>query len=65
MTFIPPTTEPSLPTWRRLPVTRRRRLAVLIAQSDLNHSRSLIDREVVIERGANVVAAAQAASQAS
>jgi branched-chain amino acid transport system ATP-binding protein len=27
-------------------------LAVLIAQSELNHSRSLIDREVVIERGA-------------
>ena len=31
-------------------------LAVLISQSDLNHSRSLLDREVVIERGANVVA---------
>ena len=30
-------------------------LAVLIAQSDLNHSRSLIDHEVVIERGANRV----------
>ena len=29
-------------------------LAVLIAQSDLNHSRSLIDHEVVIERGANL-----------
>jgi len=29
-------------------------LAVLISQSDLNHSRSLLDREVVIERGANV-----------
>jgi branched-chain amino acid transport system ATP-binding protein len=28
-------------------------LAVLIAQSDLNHSRTLIDREVRIERGAN------------
>ena len=28
-------------------------LSVLIAQSDLNHSRSLIDREFVIERGAN------------
>ena len=27
-------------------------LAALIAQSELNHSRSLIDREVVIERGA-------------
>ena len=34
------------------------RLAVLIAQSDLNHSRSLIDCEVVIERGANVAVAA-------
>ena len=32
---------------------RGTRLAVLIAQSDLNHSRSLVDREVVIERGAN------------
>jgi len=31
---------------------RGTRLAVLIAQSELNHSRSLIDREVVIERGA-------------
>ena len=29
-------------------------LAVLISQSDLNHSRSLLDREVVIERGANL-----------
>ena len=29
------------------------RLSVLIAQSDLNHSRSLVDVEVVIERGAN------------
>ena len=28
-------------------------VAVLISQSDLNHSRSLVDREVVIERGAN------------
>jgi branched-chain amino acid transport system ATP-binding protein len=32
---------------------RGRGLAVLISQSDLNHSRSLLDREVVIERGAN------------
>ena len=30
-------------------------LAVLLAQSDLNHSRSLLDREVVIERGASPV----------
>ncbi|TFZ05616.1 ATP-binding cassette domain-containing protein [Ramlibacter henchirensis] len=32
-------------------------LTVLISQSDLNHSRSLLDQEVVIERGANVSAA--------
>jgi branched-chain amino acid transport system ATP-binding protein len=32
---------------------RGTRLAVLLSQSDLNHSRSLVDREVVIERGAN------------
>jgi len=31
-------------------------ISVLIAQSDLNHSRSLIDTEFVIERGANSVA---------
>ena len=31
-------------------------LTVLISQSDLNHSRSLLDQEVVIERGANVTA---------
>jgi branched-chain amino acid transport system ATP-binding protein len=35
------------------------RLAVLIAQSDLNHSRSLVDTEIVIERGANLAAAVQ------
>ena len=29
-------------------------LTVLISQSDLNHSRSLLDAEVAIERGANV-----------
>jgi len=34
------------------------RVSVLISQSDLNHSRSLLDAEFVIERGANVVAAA-------
>jgi len=34
------------------------RIAVLISQSDLNHSRSLLDDEFVIERGANVAAAA-------
>jgi branched-chain amino acid transport system ATP-binding protein len=32
---------------------RGRGLAVLMSQSDLNHSRSLLDREVLIERGAN------------
>jgi len=32
---------------------RGTRLAVLMSQSDLNHSRSLVDHEVVIERGAN------------
>ena len=30
-------------------------LSVLIAQSDLNHSSSLVSQEVVIERGANLV----------
>jgi branched-chain amino acid transport system ATP-binding protein len=34
------------------------RVSVLIAQSDLNHSRRLVDSEFVVERGANVVAAA-------
>jgi len=33
-------------------------IAVLISQSDLNHSRSLLDAEFVIERGANVATAA-------
>lgn len=32
---------------------RGRELSVLIAQSDLNHSRNLLDAEIVIERGAN------------
>lgn len=31
----------------------RSELGVLIAQSDLNHSVKLLDREYVIERGAN------------
>ena len=35
-------------------------LSVLISQSDLNHSRRLLDEEVVIERGANVAAGAMA-----
>jgi len=33
-------------------------ISVLIAQSDLNHARSLVDREVVIERGAAAQVAA-------
>jgi branched-chain amino acid transport system ATP-binding protein len=33
-------------------------VAVLMAQSDLNHSRSLVDAEFVVERGANVANAA-------
>ncbi len=33
-------------------------ISVLIAQSDLNHSRRLVDSEVVIERGASVARAA-------
>jgi branched-chain amino acid transport system ATP-binding protein len=33
-------------------------VSVLIAQSDLNHSRRLVDSECVIERGANVESAA-------
>ncbi len=32
-------------------------ISVLIAQSDLNHSRRLVDAEFVVERGANVVTA--------
>jgi branched-chain amino acid transport system ATP-binding protein len=32
-------------------------LSVILSQSDLNHSRRLLDDEVVIERGANVTAA--------
>ena len=33
------------------------RVSVLISQSDLNHSRSLLDAEFVIERGTNVLSA--------
>jgi branched-chain amino acid transport system ATP-binding protein len=33
-------------------------LSVLISQSDLNHSRRLLDEEIVIERGANVAGVA-------
>jgi branched-chain amino acid transport system ATP-binding protein len=33
-------------------------ISVLIAQSDLNHSRRLVDAEFVVERGANVAPAA-------
>jgi len=39
---------------------RGRALSVLISQSDLNHSRSLVDSEYVIERGANLAAPATA-----
>lgn len=37
-------------------------LSVLISQSDLNHSRSLVDAEFVIERGANMSAPAATAA---
>ena len=37
---------------------RGSQLSVLISQSDLNHSSSLLDAEVVIERGANVASEA-------
>jgi branched-chain amino acid transport system ATP-binding protein len=37
-------------------------VSVLIAQSDLNHSRRIVDSEVVIERGANSAGAAEAAA---
>ena len=36
---------------------RGSQVSVLISQSDLNHSRSLVDTEYVIERGANVAPA--------
>ena len=36
-------------------------LSVLISQSDVNHSRKLLDAEVVIERGANAQASSAAA----
>jgi branched-chain amino acid transport system ATP-binding protein len=39
---------------------RGQQLAVLIAQSDLNHSRRIVDSEFVIERGANVAREAAA-----
>ncbi len=35
-------------------------ISVLIAQSDLNHARRLVDAEFVVERGANVAAATTA-----
>jgi branched-chain amino acid transport system ATP-binding protein len=41
---------------------RGRGLSVLISQSDLNHSRSLLDDEVVIERGGNLVASITSAA---
>lgn len=36
-------------------------LSVLISQSDINHSRTLLDAEVVIERGANTTTSAEVA----
>ncbi|MDB5819089.1 MAG: transporter ATP-binding protein, partial [Rhizobacter sp.] len=33
------------------------RLGVIISQSDMNHSHKLFDREIVIERGANLAPA--------
>jgi branched-chain amino acid transport system ATP-binding protein len=39
---------------------RGQQLSVLIAQSDLNHSRRIVDSEFVIERGANVAREAAA-----
>ena len=39
-------------------------LSVLISQSDINHSRKLLDAEVLIERGANAVAGAHTGAHA-
>ncbi len=41
------------------------KMSVLIAQSDLNHSRSLVDAEFVIERGANLAPADAGANSAA
>jgi branched-chain amino acid transport system ATP-binding protein len=41
------------------------RMAVLIAQSDLNHSRELVDAEFVVERGANLTPAGASAGTAA
>ncbi|MEQ1807800.1 MAG: ATP-binding cassette domain-containing protein [Burkholderiaceae bacterium] len=41
------------------------KMSVLIAQSDLNHSRSLVDAEFVIERGANLAPADAGAGSAA
>ena len=43
---------------------RGHRVSVLIAQSDLNHSRSLVDTETVIERGANAAVGSVSAIRA-
>ena len=43
---------------------RGSQMSVLISQSDLNHSRSLVDTEYVIERGANVAPSATEAAGA-
>ena len=40
-------------------------VSVLIAQSDLNHSRKLVDTEFVIERGANLTPSASTTAAAS
>jgi branched-chain amino acid transport system ATP-binding protein len=45
-----------------LSALRRERLSVLIAQSDLTHARTLVDHEVVIERGANAAPLAESAA---
>ena len=39
-------------------------LTLLMSQSDMNHSRGLIDVEFTIERGANLAAASSSASMA-
>ena len=43
-----------------LSALRGSRFSVLVAQSDLNHARTLVDAQVVIERGANAAAPATA-----
>jgi branched-chain amino acid transport system ATP-binding protein len=45
-----------------LSALRRERLSVLVAQSDLTHARTLVDHEIVIERGANAAPLAEGAA---